>query len=334
MSVTAHFGVVNHGQRATLGRSIIKGNSEMNPSLSGVLFGLAAFASWGLLPAYWKQMQAAVPFEILCHRIVWSCVFVFAILCFQKRGKEVTQIFKSPGQLKGLMLSGSLIALNWFVYIWAVNSGRVVETSLGYYINPMINVLLGFALLGERFTRLQCISVGFALTGVIYSLLAYGALPLFGLTLAVTFAFYGYCRKRIQVSPMSGLFMETLILMIPALGYILFLMGTGKSLFLKDIGMSLWMVGAGVVTSLPLLWFAAAARRLKLSTIGILQYLAPSIAFVLGVFVYQEPFSIHSLVTFGFIWAGVVLYTLEFVKHHHPREAGRGAVAEPEQDRE
>jgi chloramphenicol-sensitive protein RarD len=132
---------------------------------------------------------------------------------------------------------------------------------------------------------------------------------------------------------MSGLFMETLILMIPALGYILFLMGTGRSLFLKDIGMSLWMIGAGVVTSLPLLWFAAAARRLKLSTIGILQYLAPSIAFVLGVFVYKEPFSIHSLVTFGFIWAGVILYTLEFVKHHHPREAGRGAVSEPEQDR-
>ncbi|MDZ7665274.1 MAG: EamA family transporter RarD [Desulfotignum sp.] len=305
----------------------------MNPSLSGVLFGLAAFACWGLLPAYWKQMQAAVPFEILCHRIVWSCVFVFAILCFQKRGKEVTQILKSPGQLKGLMLSGSLIALNWFVYIWAVNSGRVVETSLGYYINPMINVLLGFALLGERFTRLQCISVGFALTGVIYSLLAYGALPLFGLTLAVTFAFYGYCRKQIQVSPMPGLFMETLILMIPALVYILFLMGTGRSLFLRDMGMSLWMVGAGVVTSLPLLWFAAAARRLKLSTIGILQYLAPSIAFVLGVFVYKEPFSIHNLVTFGFIWAGVILYTLEFVKHHHPQKADKGTVAEPEQDR-
>jgi chloramphenicol-sensitive protein RarD len=291
----------------------------MNPSLPGVLFALAAFASWGFLPAYWKQMQAAQPFEIMCHRIVWSCVFLFVILCVQKKGTEVIQVFKSPSQWKGLAVSSLLIAANWFVYIWAVNSGRVVETSLGYYINPMINVLLGFVLLNETFTRLQCISLGFALTGVIYSLLAYGKLPLFGLTLAVSFAFYGYCRKRIQVGPLPGLFVETLILMVPALVYILFLMATGKSLFLKDVTLTLWMVGAGVVTSLPLLWFAAAARRLKLSTIGILQYLAPSIAFVLGVFVYKEPFSIHSLITFGFIWAGVVLYTLEFYRHHHPK---------------
>jgi chloramphenicol-sensitive protein RarD len=188
-------------------------------------------------------------------------------------------------------------------------------------------------LLNETFTRMQCISLGFALTGVIYSLLAYGKLPLFGLTLAISFAFYGYCRKRIQVAPLPGLFVETLILMVPALAYILFLMGKGDSLFFKDPGLTLWMIGAGVVTSLPLLWFAAAAKRLKLSTIGILQYLAPSIAFTLGVFVYKEPFSIHSLVTFAFIWAGVALYTLEFVKHHHPRETGRGAAAGREQDR-
>jgi chloramphenicol-sensitive protein RarD len=291
----------------------------MNPSLSGVLFGLAAFASWGFLPAYWKQMQAAQPFEILCHRIVWSCAFVFVILCVQKRGKEVVQVFKSPAQVKGLAISSTLIAANWFVYIWAVNSGRVLETSLGYYINPMINVLLGFVLLNETFTRMQCISLGFALTGVIYSLLAYGKLPLFGLTLAVSFAFYGYCRKRIQVAPLPGLFVETLILMVPALAYILFLMGKEDSLFFKDPGLTLWMIGAGVVTSLPLLWFAAAAKRLKLSTIGILQYLAPTIAFTLGVFVYKEPFSTHNLITFACIWAGVILYTLEFYRHHHPK---------------
>jgi chloramphenicol-sensitive protein RarD len=292
---------------------------NLNPSVCGVLFGLAAFAAWGFLPAYWKQMQAALPLEILCHRVVWSCVFVFAILCFQKRGKEVFQVLRSPSQLKGLAVSSALIALNWFVYIWAVNSGRVVETSLGYYINPMINVLLGFVLLGETFSRLQCISLGFALTGVIYSLVAYGTLPIFGLTLAFSFAFYGYCRKRIQVAPMPGLFVETLILMVPALAYILFLMGTGESLFLKDRVLTFWMIGAGVVTSLPLLWFAAAARRLKLSTIGILQYLAPSIAFMLGVFVYKEAFSIHSLITFACIWTGVILYTLEFYRHHHPK---------------
>ncbi|HKK98819.1 MAG TPA: EamA family transporter RarD [Desulfotignum sp.] len=291
----------------------------MNQSFYGALFALAAFAAWGFLPAYWKQMQAALPFEILCHRIVWSCVFLAGTIFFQKRHKEVLQMLRSPGTVKGLVLSSALIALNWFVYIWAVNSGRVVETSLGYYINPMINVLLGYLLLSETFTRLQCISLAFALAGVIYSLLAYGALPIFGLTLAFSFAFYGYCRKRIQVAPMPGLFVETLILMVPALVYIVFLMGTGRSLFLKDTGMTLWMIGSGVVTSLPLLWFAAAARRLNLSTIGILQYLAPSIAFVLGVFVYKEAFSIHHLITFACIWIGVILYTVEFIKRTHPK---------------
>ncbi len=291
----------------------------MNQPVYGVLFGLAAFAAWGCLPAYWKQMQAALPFEILCHRIVWSCVFLAAILFFQKRNKEVVQILRSPAAVKGLVLSSTLIALNWFVYIWAVNSGRVVETSLGYYICPMINVLMGYLFFNETFTRLQCISLGFAMAGVIYSLLAYGALPIFGLTLAITFAFYGYCRKRIQVAPMPGLFIETLILMVPALVYIVFLIVTGNSLFLKDIVLSFWMIGAGVVTSLPLLWFAAAARRLNLSTIGILQYLAPSIAFVLGVFVYKEAFSIHNLITFACIWIGVILYTLEFIKRTHPK---------------
>ncbi len=291
----------------------------MNQTFYGALFALAAFAAWGFLPAYWKQMQAALPFEILCHRIVWSCVFLAGILFIQKRHKEVLHILRSPATLKGLVLSSALIALNWFVYIWAVNSGRVVETSLGYYINPMINVLLGYLLLSETFTRLQCISLGFALAGVIYSLLAYGALPIFGLTLAFTFAFYGYCRKRIQVAPLPGLFVETLILMVPALAHIVFLMVTNNSLFLKDSVLSFWMIGAGVVTSLPLLWFAAAARRLNLSTIGILQYLAPSIAFVLGVFVYQEAFSIHNLITFACIWIGVILYTLEFIKRTHPK---------------
>ena len=289
----------------------------MTQPFYGVLLAIAAFAAWGFLPAYWKQMQAALPFEILCHRVVWSCVFVFIVICFQKRGKEVLQILRTPAMVKGLAISSSLIALNWFVYIWAVNSGRVVETSLGYYINPMINVMLGYLLLGETFTRLQCISLGFALTGVIYSLAAYGTLPIFGLSLAFSFAFYGYCRKRIQVAPMPGLFVETLILMVPALAYILFLMCTDRSFFFIHTEITLWMIGAGVVTSLPLLWFAAAARRLNLSTIGILQYLAPSIAFVLGVFVYQEPFSIHNLITFVCIWAGVILYTFEFIKHRH-----------------
>lgn len=288
----------------------------MNQQRVGVLFGLAAFAAWGFMAVYWKQMQAVSPFEILCHRIVWSCIFLTVMISFQKRWGEVMSIVKTPGKLKGLILSGFLIGLNWFIYIWAVNSGRVVETSLGYYINPMINVLIGFLLLKETFSRVQWIAVFFALAGVVYSLMAYGALPLFALTLAVSFAFYGYSRKKIQAAPIPGLFIETLVLFVPALAYILVKLGSAGGYFMKDPALTLWMMGAGVVTSLPLLWFAAAAKRLNLSTIGILQYLSPSIAFILGVFIYKEAFTRYHLITFGCIWAGVLLYTWEsLIKH-------------------
>ncbi len=283
----------------------------MNQQLYGTFFALAAFASWGLLPAYWKQMQEVMPFEILCHRIVWSCIFLFVIISLQKRWDEVGNILKTPSKLKGLIISGALIGLNWFVYIWAVNTGRVVETSLGYYINPMINVLIGYLLLGETFSRMQFIAVLFALAGVLYSLISYGALPLFALTLAITFALYGYSRKKIQAAPLPGLLIETMVLFVPALAYILFRLISAESYFMENLKLTLWMIGSGVVTSLPLLWFAAAARRLTLSTIGILQYLAPSIAFILGVFVYKEEFTYHNLITFGFIWMGVLLYTWE-----------------------
>ncbi len=286
-------------------------NQKLNGGAIGVLFGLAAFAAWGFLPAYWKQMQAVNAFEILCHRIVWSCLFLAGILAWQRRWDEVLDIIHNPQALRRLVLSSFLIGLNWFIYIWAVNTGRVVETSLGYYINPMINVLLGFLLLGERFSRVQWIAVLFALGGVVYSLVGYGALPVFALTLAVTFALYGFSRKKIDAAPIPGLFIETLVLFIPALAYIGFRVGFCTSPFLQETALSLWCLGSGVVTSLPLIWFAAAAKRLNLSTIGILQYLAPSIAFVLGVFVYKEPFTRHSLITFGFIWAGVLLYIWE-----------------------
>jgi len=233
------------------------------------------------------------------------------IISFQKRWGEVGSIIKTPVKLNGLIISGLLIGLNWFVYIWAVNSGRVVETSLGYYINPMINVLIGYILLGEILGRLQFVAVLFALLGVGYSLFAYGALPKFALALAITFAFYGYCRKKIMAAPIPGLLIETMVLFVPALAYIIYRQFFVGSYFIKDLELTLWMIGAGIVTSLPLLWFAASTKRLNLSTIGILQYLAPSIAFILGVFVYKEPFTRHSLVTFGCIWIGVILYTCE-----------------------
>jgi len=280
----------------------------MNQQLSGILFGLAAFVSWGFLPVYWKQLQPVAPFEILCHRIVWSCVFLCLIIAYQKRWPEVVRIVRQPANVMKLCASGLLIGFNWFIYIWAVNTGHVVETSLGYYINPMVNVLIGYLLLGERFSRLQLFAILCALSGVGYSLVAFGGLPVFALSLAISFAFYGYARKKIEVAPIPGLLIETCVLVVPALGYIAYRQLYFDSEFLSHFSMTLWLIGSGVATSLPLLWFSAAARKLKLSTVGILQYLAPTIAFILGVFVYRESFDWHSGVTFGLIWLGVLIY--------------------------
>lgn len=286
----------------------------MNSQYLGVLYGLAAFVAWGFLPAYWKQLQPVDSFEILCHRIIWTEIFLCLIISLQQRWPEVARIVRDRSCLKKLGCSGLLIGINWFVYIWAVNSGHVLETSLGYYITPMVNILLGFLLLGERFNRAQSIALACVLTGVGYSLAGYGDLPLFGLTLAFSFAFYGFARKKTAVRPLPGLLIETSVLLLPALGYVAWRMTLPETLFLRDTQISLWLVGSGIATSMPLLWFAAAANRLRLSTIGILQYLAPSIAFALGVFVYREPFDRHHLVTFGLIWAGVFIYSMAMLR--------------------
>jgi len=280
----------------------------MSQQTIGVLYGLSAFVAWGFLPAYWKQLQAIDPFEILCHRIVWSCLFLCLIISAQRRWSDVRIMVGDRRNLLKLTLSGLLVSCNWFVYILAVNNDHVVETSLGYYITPMVNVCLGFLLLGERFRRLQMVAVACAAAGVAYALLAYGNLPIYGLFLAFSFAFYGYARKKIPVKPIPGLLVETTVLLLPALGFILYRQFSPETLFLRNPGLSLWLVGAGIATSLPLLCFSSAARHLRLSTVGVLQYLAPSIAFGLGVFVYLEPFDYHNLITFALIWIGVALY--------------------------
>ena len=285
----------------------------MNRQITGVLFGIAAFLTWGFLPAYWKQLQGIAPFEILCHRIIWSCLFLCIIIGVQQRWTEVALVVKDSGNLLKLSASGLLIAGNWFIYIWAVNSDHIVETSLGYYINPMVNVAIGFLLLRERFSHLQSSALLFATAGIGYSLLAYGKPPLFALSLAFSFAFYGYARKKISVAPIPGLLVETCVLFIPALGYILYRQFCDDSLFGHQLAISLWLIGSGIATSLPLLWFASATKNLKLSTVGIMQYLAPTIAFILGVFVYNEPFDRHNVVTFLLIWGGVIIFCIDAI---------------------
>jgi chloramphenicol-sensitive protein RarD len=280
----------------------------------GFTAALAAFFGWGLLPVYWKSLITVNPFEILCHRVVWSLIFIAVILTLRRGWSETFAPLRSRRDLLILTGSSLMIGGNWLLYIWAVNNDHVLDTSLGYYINPLVNVLLGFVFFRERLRPLQAVAIGLAALGVVNSLIAHGQLPWISLALAVSFGLYGLLRKIASVESLPGLFLETMVLGPFALAYILWLQAHGTSaLFHQGVRIDLLLMGAGVVTASPLIGFAYGARRLQLTTVGLLQYLAPSIAFLLGVFVYKEPFDARSLLTFALIWSGLAVYTAESV---------------------
>lgn len=280
------------------------------PSASGPLLAFAAFLSWGLLPAYWKALSDLPALEILCHRIVWSLAAVLAALLWTGRLAEARRALTSPREVLLLAASSALIAANWFLFIWAVNAGHVLEASLGYYVNPLVNVLLGRLFLRERLRRVQAWAVALAGAGVLVLLVVHGRLPWIALSLAATFALYGLVRKVMAVEALPGLFVETLVLGLPAGAWLLWLAVQGQGALghapLPVQGLAL---GAGLVTAAPLAAFAAAARSLRLATLGIIQYVSPTGMFLLGVLAYGEPFTPAHAATFGLIWAGIALYT-------------------------
>lgn len=282
---------------------------------SGLLSALAAFTGWGLLPVYWKSVQSVWPVEILCHRIVWSMVFVALVITLQGRWRETLEPFSKPRVFGVCCLTGCLIGCNWLIYIWAVNTDRILETSLGYYMTPLMNVLLGFVFLRERLRPMQILAVTIAAIGVLWSLIGYGELPWIGLTLAISFGFYGLLRKTASVNSIPGLFIETAVLTPLAGGFLLWLGWNGEASFLNSgWRIDLLLIGAGAATSLPLMGFANGARKLNLATLGILQYLAPSLAFVVGAFVYDEPLTTNTIITFLCIWTALAVYTFDSIR--------------------
>lgn len=278
---------------------------------TGAVAAVCAFVIWGLLPLYWKLLQNVSPFEVLCHRIVWSFVFVGVLMQVTRRWTELRLALRSTRSRIRMAAAGVLVGGNWFLYIWAVNNGRVIETSLGYYITPLLNILLGCLLLGETLSRAQKIAIVLAVCGVGVQLAMLGRLPWVALTLACSFSLYGLLRKTANVESVPGLFFETAVLTPAVLVYLLWLDGNGGAFGHADVWTSVLLAGAGVCTSVPLLLFAFAARRLHLGTVGVLQYIAPSIAFGLGVFVFEEPFSAARLVSFCFIWCAIAIYSGE-----------------------
>lgn len=287
------------------------GTASSNAYRSGLQAALAAYVAWGLLPVYWKLLGGVPALEILSHRILWSLVFVTVILLFQGRIRETAAVFAAPRTAAMLFLSSLMIGINWLLYIWAVNSGRILETSLGYYINPLVNVLFGFVFFRERMERLQWAAIAVASAGVMFQVIRYGRWPWVSMSLALSFALYGLIRKQVRVEALPGLFAETSFLVIPAVIFLLHAGAVSQGSFLAGgISRDMLLLGTGIATSMPLLWFAYGARRLRLSTIGFLQYIAPTLTLIIGVAVFHEPLDFARIVTFVSIWIALGLYSL------------------------
>jgi chloramphenicol-sensitive protein RarD len=283
------------------------------PSRAGVAFAAAAYALWGLFPIYFKAVAAVSALEVLAHRIVWTIVVMAAVLSLRAGGwAQARAVFRQRQLMATLALSATALALNWGVFVWAVSRGRVLECSLGYFINPLVSVLLAVAVLGERLRRAQWLAVALAGIGVGYLVVASGAPPWVGLTLAFSFGFYGLLRKIAPVDPFSGLFVETAVLLPVALSYLVWVTATGEGAFGRGgLALDLLLAAAGPITALPLVLFAAGARRIRLATLGLLQYIAPSGHFLLAVFAYHETFTLIHFVAFGCIWTALAIYSLD-----------------------
>lgn len=276
--------------------------------MSGLWSGVAAYTIWGLVPLYWKLLKHVPAIQVLGHRIVWSLA-VLLILVGMRRRARAALASVSPRVVGLYAIAAGLIAVNWFLYIFAVNAGFIVETSLGYYITPLVNVLFGVVFFHERMRPAQWVAIAIAAAGVVQLTWAYGALPWIAFGLAASFGSYGLAKKKAPLDPLEGLTLETAILAPLAIVYLVILHRSAEGAFLRTGAASdAFMVGGGLVTTIPLLLFAAAVRTVPLSVIGILQYIGPTLQFLIGVFVYHEPFSRTQLIGFSIVWTALAIY--------------------------
>ncbi|PEA53358.1 protein RarD [Bacillus pseudomycoides] len=291
----------------------------MEAQKKGMIYATIAYMMWGILPLYWKLIDDVPAEEILAHRIVWAFVFMLFVLLISKRFGQFTnefkQLFKRPKLFMSLTIASILISGNWFVYIWAVNHNHVIEASLGYYINPLVSILLGTLVLKEKLNFWQYIAVGLAAFGVAILTVRYGSIPWIAISLACTFGLYGLSKKLLDYDSMIGLTMETMIVTPIALVYLGMLGAEGISSFgTVSITSTLLLAGAGIVTALPLLYFAKGTKLIPLSMVGFLQYIAPTISLVLGIFVFHEHFTTAHMTAFFFIWIALFIFSIAKTK--------------------
>ncbi|WP_108671297.1 EamA family transporter RarD [Peribacillus acanthi] len=284
----------------------------------GILYGALSYFIWGIVPLYWKWLDHVGAEEILAHRVVWSFVFMMILLLVTKKWNHFiiyfNEIVRNRKKLFALTVASVLVSMNWGIFIWAINADRILDTSLGYYINPLISVLLGVVILKEKLSRPQVISVVLAAIGVIILTFHFGKFPTISFILAITFGLYGLAKKMINADASIGLTLETMMVAPIALGYFLISAFQGQSMFVSSIDTTLLLIGGGIATALPLLFFAKGAQKVSLSMMGFLQYIAPTLTLMIGVFIYHEEFTRTHLISFIFIWVGLIIYSFSKTK--------------------
>jgi chloramphenicol-sensitive protein RarD len=282
---------------------------------SGIILGILAFLCWGLFPLYFHAVQSVPPTQILAHRMVWSLAFLLIVLGLRRQWGWLPTLLRQPKAVGAFMASALLLSINWLMYIWAVNNGHVIDASLGYFITPLVNIMLGYLLLKERLRPVQWMAIALAACGVAWLTWQAGRTPWIALVLAASFGGYGLMRKTAVLGALEGLAFETMLLFPLALGYVLWNAAQGQDAFIASASTTtrVLLIAAGPITAIPLLMFAAAARRIPLSLLGLLQYIAPTMQFLLGVWLFKEAFSAERMTGFAIIWAALVLYAAEGV---------------------
>ena len=281
----------------------------------GLVLAITAYVLWGFLPLYLKALSHIPPAEVVAHRVIWSVPIAGAVLIATGRTRDLRDAITNPKMLLLAVLTAALISVNWGIYIYAISTNQAVEAALGYYINPLFSIFLATVLLGERMTRAQGAAVALAAVAVVILTVETGRLPLVALSLMLTWGFYAFFKKSLSIGPNQGFMLEVLILLIPALGYAVWLGMTGEGHFLtSSVSDSSLLIGCGLVTAVPLMIYANGAKLVRLSTIGILQYIAPTMIFIVAVFVFGEPFGGAKLVAFPLIWLALIIYTTSLVR--------------------
>ncbi|MDX1679652.1 MAG: EamA family transporter RarD [Akkermansiaceae bacterium] len=286
----------------------------MSASSKGLISAIAAFTLWGVLPLYWKQVDFMASPSIVAHRTIWSLVILGTILLWRREGAALIRQLKSPAAAGWLLISGALLAANWILYVWATLNERIIEGSLGYYLNPFFNMLFGMIWFGERHNRMQGVAIALALCGVVIQLPAAGTFPWVAFTLAVTFSLYAVVKKRGSTGSRAGLTAESALLAPIAIGWLCWQSSSPAAAFGGSWVHALWLIGAGLATTAPLLCFGYAARNIRLTTLGMVQFIGPTIQLIIGWQIYDEPMPLARVLSFGLIWAAIALYTMDALR--------------------